>query len=189
MHFREEYLASYANASRIGLRVSKYALSMASPVLKAAFAAAANKTENEVDQKEPKNVVSVADDDGDAMYILCNILHLRNDKLPARILPDLLCKIACLAHKYQCVVAAGRATLQWFDQLYASKKPGDIWKIIEAAYLLDEAMFFARFTARWVLEQSLHFRLVPAATNTDTQKLARRFDASRSYLHFILMGL
>ena len=163
-----------ADRSSIGLRVSQFALSMASPVFKAAFASDANKIENEADQKRPRSIASIPDDDGDAMFILCNVLHLRNDKLPARVLPDLLCKIACLAHKYQCVVAAGRATLQWFDRLYASKNPGDIWKIIEAAYLLNEAIFFARFTSRWVFEQSLHLRQVPSATNAETQKLARK---------------
>ena len=126
------------------------------------------------DDGRPQIIQRLEDDDGDAMYILCNILHLRNDKLPIRILPDLLCKVAALAHKYHCVIAAGRATLQWFDRLYASKERCDVWKVIEAAFLLDEAMFFARFTSRWILEEPLFKRQVPAASSSETQKLARK---------------
>lgn len=163
---------SSAAETSIGLRVSKFALSMASPVLKAAFATAIFGTG--VNAKLHANVVSLPDDDGDLLYILVNILHLRNDKLPTRVLLDTLCKLSCLATKYQCIIAARPATLQWFDSLYANDSVGDIWKIIEAAYLLDEATFFARFTSRWVLEQSLYFRQVPTATTMDTQKLARK---------------
>ena len=117
-------------------------------------------------------MLPLLDDDGDAMYILCNILHLRNDKLPALVSPELLCKIALLADKYECSVAAGRATGPWFDRLYASKAHGDLWRIIEAAFLLDEPMFFARFTSRWVLEQSAFKRFIPGGVNTETMKLA-----------------
>ena len=117
-------------------------------------------------------VIPLSDDDGDAMFILANLLHLRNDKLPARLQPSLLRKVASLAHKYQCVVAAGRATLQWFDRLYTSTLSCDTWEVIEAAYLLDEAMYFARFTSRWFLSASLYTRQIPAAKESETQKLA-----------------
>lgn len=130
-------------------------------------------------------MIRLLEDDADAMYILCNIIHLRNDKLPARVLPDVLCTLASLARKYECVVAAGRATVQWFDRLHVSKNPGDIWKIIEAAYLLDEAMFFARFTTRWVLEQSLLLRQVPPAISTETQRLARKFQSLEAILFLL----
>ena len=158
----------------IGLRVSTHALCLASPVFKSLFATAATNAVQRDGDNDPQSLVKLPEDDGDAMFILVNILHLRNDKLPARLLPSLLCKIASLAHKYQCVVAAGRATLQWFDRLYASSTRVNTWEIIEAAYLLDEAMFFARFTSRWVLEQSVYRRQVPAATTSDTMKLARK---------------
>ena len=148
---------------------------MTSPVLKAALAAGTSSEIAEANEQSPTTVIRLPEDNADAMYILCNILHLRNDKLPARVLPDVLCTLASLAQKYKCVVAAGRATGQWFDRLHGSKNPGDLWKIIEAAYLLDEATFFARFTTRWVLEQSLHLRQVPSASSTDTQRLARKF--------------
>ena len=158
---------------KLGLRVSSQVLSMASSVFGALLAVAGNKRPHN-DGGAPRTTTMAMDDDdnGDAMFILLNILHLKNDKLPARMIPDLLCKVATLAVKYQCDVAAGRATLQWFDRLYASKESCDVWKIIEAAYLLDEPMFFARFTSRWVLEQSISTRSIPRATDSDTANLA-----------------
>lgn len=166
---------SSAPETSIGLGVSRYALSMASPMFRDAFTTAGYGAKMENGASHHNTVLSVPDDNGDAMYILTNILHFRNDRLPTRIHPDMLCKLANLAQKYQCVVAVRPATLQWFDRLYASHNPGDMWRIIEAAYLLDEATFFARFTTRWVLQQSLHFRQVPLATMLDTQKLTREW--------------
>jgi len=145
---------------------------MTSPVFKETFTAAAYNMADNFAAGLPALVVSAEDDNGDAMYILCNILHLRHDKLPNRILPETLCTLAKLARKYQCAGAADRATLQWFDKLYTAKAPVNIWKIIEAAYLLDEARFFARFTTRWVLEQSVYVRSMPVATSAETSKLA-----------------
>lgn len=43
--------------------------------------------------------------------------------------------------------------------------------MVEAAYLLDEPLFFARFSSRWVLQQSLFVRAVPAGSSSETQKL------------------
>jgi hypothetical protein len=131
-------------------------------------------------------VISLPDEDGDAVYVLVNILHLRNDKLPARLTPAALSKLASLAHKYQCVIAAGRATVQWFDRLYASNTPLNTWEIVEAAYLLDEPLFFARFSSLWVLQQSLFGRTVPGASSAETQKLGCK---SSSSLHITLASL
>ena len=61
--------------------------------------------------------------------------------------------------------------MQWFDHLYSSATSDNTWEIVEAAYLLDEPLFFARFSSRWVLQQSLVGRSVPAASSTETQKL------------------
>jgi hypothetical protein len=117
---------------------------------------------------------------------LANILHLRNDKLPAHLTPAALSRLASLAHKYQCVIAAGRATVQWFDHLYASNAPFNTWEIVEAAYLLDEPLFFARFSSRWVLQQSLFGRTVPAASSAETQKLGCKSNISK-YLRYDLL--
>ena len=147
----------------IGLRVSSFALGMASPIFKERFAAAAPAQKGE----GSPIVLEIAGDSGDAMCILCNILHLQNDKLPVRMEPEMLRRIGYLARDYRCAVAASRATSYWFDRLY-DQKLGDlpeIWKVIEAAYLLDEAVFFARFTSLWVLQQPIGAQIIPPVGN------------------------
>ena len=123
------------------------------------------------DNSDAEVVITLNEDDGDAICTLANIVHLRNDKLPARIRSSALSKLAAIAKKYECVTAVGRATVQWFDHLYSSPTIDNTWEIVEAAYLLDEPLFFARFSSRWVLQQSLVGRSMSVATSSETQKL------------------
>ncbi|KAK5169579.1 uncharacterized protein LTR77_005556 [Saxophila tyrrhenica] len=164
---------SDAAATSIGLRVSSHALSLASSVFKGEFAKLeASRSQSQEETDIPDLVLTLPCDDMPAMLLLCNILQLQNDKLPARILPSLLLRLGALAGKYECVMAAGRATSQWFDSLYSAEEPGNIWDIVEAAYLWDEAIFFARFTSIWVRRQSLTSKSMAPATTLETQKLA-----------------
>jgi hypothetical protein len=153
--------------------VSSFALSVTSPVFQATFAGSPPSHIQKISQDgAPSTIVSLADEDGDAMLVLCNILHLRNDKLPARVSPNVLRRLGTLAKKYECVMAAGRATVQWFDALYFADDITNIWEIIEAAFLWDEATFFARFTSKWILQQSVFSKTIGMATSSETQKLA-----------------
>ncbi|KAK3050839.1 hypothetical protein LTR09_007916 [Extremus antarcticus] len=160
-----------APATSIGLRVSTHALSLASPVFGDEIARHKPPQPN-ADATTSETIISLPGEDADAMLLLCHILHLQNDKLPTRIAPSLLLRLGALARKYECVVAAGRATVYWFDNLYFADDPGNIWEIIEAAYLWDEAIFFARFTSMWVLRQLMNSKGIAAATTIETQKLA-----------------
>ena len=165
---------------------------MASPTFKAFFAVTAvrvkqsalqasdgtnsttDKGDDDSSTAAPITIVPVPTDDPDSMFILCNLLHLRNDNLPKTMFPERLYNLAYLAHKYQCVVAAGRAAAEWFDRLHTSRNPGDMWKIIEAAFLFDDPLFFARFTSRWILEQPMANKRLPLPSCVETQKLARK---------------
>ena len=89
------------------------------------------------------------------MFLLCNVLHLRNDALPPRVQPEALYGFAALTAKYDCVVAAGRAATPWFDHVFNNSVNPPLLRMIEAAYLLDDAVFFARFTSRWILTSDL----------------------------------
>ena len=138
----------------VGIRCSSFALSLASPVFKAALSAPVTQQAPATDtsaSSQTGTILPLPQDDGDALLLIINIIHFRHDKLPAHIHPDTLFRIAILANKYQCVHAVSRATSQWFDRIFAEKSSTDTLKMIQAAYMLDEAMFFARFTSRYVL--------------------------------------
>ena len=177
------------DSCRIGLRVSTHALSLASPAFKNTFATATPPTNADGGAAQP-TIVNLLDEDADAIYILVNILHLRNDKLPAHLPPSGLRRLAILAQKYACVVAAGRATVHWFDRLYfntsTTTNSAEIWSMIEAAYLFDEATFFARFTTSWIFKQSLHTKQIPLATTAETQKLALMLAERQSQAQILL---
>lgn len=86
----------------------------------------------------------------------------------------MLLELTLLADNYGCTVAVGRSTTQWFDALYHQNNAHhiDLAKIVEAAYILDEAVYFARFTSRWVLNTSVLKPQIPLMHTTATQKLA-----------------
>ena len=141
---------------------------MTSPVFKALL------VEQNATAESPTQL-DLSADDGDAMFYLLHILHLRNQALPPRVPPETLHKLAGLAAKYQCAVAVGRATLQWFDILYHNPREQsgfDIFKVIEAAQLLDEPTYFARFTERCVLSVHLAAPITAQNGSSNINKLA-----------------
>lgn len=120
----------------VRLCVSTHALSLASPVFKVKLSSEGQGETSDIVLALPEK-----GDDAEAMILLCWILHLRNDSLPLQVSSNALLRLGILARTYGCVVAASRATAQWFDQLYNPQDAGviqsssDIWQIIEAAYV------------------------------------------------------
>jgi len=100
-------------------------------------------------------LIALPEDDGDALILVLYILHFRTQALPAYISTDALIRVGVLATKYRCAHAISRATTQWFDRIFtemssAPNNPSETLKMIQASFLLDEAMYFARFTGRYV---------------------------------------
>lgn len=120
---------------------------MSSPAFKALLAHSATTT------AEP-TYLPLLEDDGDTMSFLCSILHLRNDLLPARLSPVAFYKLALLSSQYQCTVATGRATHLWFQHHFGNNIASETLTMIEIALLLDEPIYFARFTERYVLSEA-----------------------------------
>ncbi|KAF2208043.1 hypothetical protein CERZMDRAFT_49995 [Cercospora zeae-maydis SCOH1-5] len=182
----------------VGIRVSSSALAIASPVFRrilvpSSSLAPPTPSPGTEEQREPRPI-HLANDDGDALFLLLNILHLRNDALPARIQPDLLLRFVATCARYECIVAAGRAASQWLDYIYtkltkgnktsarinnhtsssiaptpasaappatpfsATPPPTDtqtLFNLVEATLLLNDALFFTRFTNHFILTQPL----------------------------------
>ncbi|KAI5360719.1 hypothetical protein Slin15195_G086350 [Septoria linicola] len=103
----------------VGIRVSSSALSITSPVFRRLLATpGGNAPPTPPTGVEEPRLVYLENDDGDALFLLLNILHLRNDALPARLRPDLLFRFVAICARYECTVAAGRAASQWLDYIY-----------------------------------------------------------------------
>jgi hypothetical protein len=160
--------------NRIGIRVSSKVLSITSPAFKRVLdtdgepGASTDTSNHDIDAK----VLNMSDDDGDTLFLLMNALHLRNDCLPVRIEPDALSLYATMATKYECVNAAGRAASTWFDHIYTKTVNPPIFQMIEAAYLLNDAIWFARFTNHFVLKERTGQEASALASNPDRYDLA-----------------
>jgi len=100
-------------------------------------------------------LIALPEEDGDSLILILYILHFRTQALPAYISPDALIRVGVLATKYRCAHAISRATTQWFDRIFtemtsAPNNASETLKMIQASFILDEAMYFARFTGRYV---------------------------------------
>ena len=94
--------------------------------------------------------ISMLDDDSNALEIVCNILHLRNDAVPEILSPIEVFNVAVVADKFDCVVAMKYASAHWLN-------PREIQDITElghlmaAAYVLDNARAFGEITLSIIL--------------------------------------
>ncbi|TKA61291.1 hypothetical protein B0A55_10400 [Friedmanniomyces simplex] len=152
-------LSELAGVKPVTLRLSRDMLTIASPIFATMISEASlagDKISDEVLMHAAEN------DEPDTLYLLFNILHNRNEKLPSRLTVEALCKLAKTVEKYRCATSIGRGTAMWFDRLYNAAKAGtvavDTWKMVEATYLLDESVFFARFTEMWVLAEDVSMK-------------------------------
>lgn len=100
-------------------------------------------------------MITLPDDDPDAMCILCQILHLQNDPIPEVLLDESIMglrKLAVVCDKYNCVSAVRFHTNVWIDKLesFLEGKVGnaELFNIVECAYILDHAALFERATMK-----------------------------------------
>ena len=128
-------------------------------------------------------LIALPEDDGDALVLILYILHFRNQALPAYISPDTLIRVGVLATKYRCANAISRATQQWPDSIFtemasAPNNPSETLKMIQASYLLDEAMYFARFTGHFVRNSPPSSVKSVSATSEQTPEGVRRIKSA-----------
>ncbi|KAF2801904.1 uncharacterized protein BDZ99DRAFT_504179 [Mytilinidion resinicola] len=97
----------------------------------------------------PKGI-PMPDDDANALEILLNIFHLRNDDVPETLGPTEVLDVAVAADKFDCIVAIKHAIRLWLN-------PGEFQDIVElghlmaAAYRLDNARAFSEITLAMIL--------------------------------------
>lgn len=59
--------------------------------------------------------IPLPDDDPDAMEVICNVLHMRNDKVPTEFAAPDVILLAALCDKYDLCVALSPAMSLWLD--------------------------------------------------------------------------
>lgn len=105
--------------------------------------------------------IALPEDDAEAIKIIFNIVHVRNHEVPTLWLPDTLLEVALAADKYDvmscckwaCVASTNSGTSSSLEELDLQS----LFKIMSAAYLLDNAEGFRNVTAAMVLNHTASF--------------------------------
>lgn len=99
----------------------------------------------------PKEI-PMPEDSADALEVICNIVHLRNDMIPEKLSPDEAFEIAVAADKFDCKTALKLAIQLWFD-VRSMGRQGDmqvLGKYMAAAYILDIPSAFSDITKEMI---------------------------------------
>lgn len=91
-------------------------------------------------------------DDPAVMRILCLVIHLENDKLPVKMAPEQITKIAELSDKYDCSRALRFAASVWFDGHIKATYPARDVILLSAAYVLKHRGLIQA----WAIELVMH---------------------------------
>ena len=107
--------------------------------------------------KTSRKPISLRDDDPDAMARLCRMLHFVSEHTGAPEIGDVdsLVALAKKADKYDCLEPLWSMTSIWLDGLTqtldARSNLTELFPLLEAAYLLDDAQAFQRTTKQIIL--------------------------------------
>lgn len=135
----------------VPLLVSSHVLRMASPFIQTQFARGCI-VQAKGEYSPHVDLVLAVNEEEPSISLICNILHLQHQRLPTRLSARILHDVATTATQWQCVQAIGRTCYQWFDNIHTGLEPNpEPFQTMEAAYLLDDAISFARFTGACVL--------------------------------------
>ncbi|CAI6092831.1 unnamed protein product [Clonostachys chloroleuca] len=138
------------------LVVSSKVLSIASPVFKAMFCGEFSEGARLAARHEPSPPfqLPLPDDDGDAMLLLCKLLHFATDDVPDLPGLDLLAKLAEVCDKYQCTSVLRHCGNCWARNWlceFETEAPGleDLCYLFLFTYIADLAAEFAEVA--WIL--------------------------------------
>jgi hypothetical protein len=126
--------------AEVRLRVSSKVLSVASPVFTACMRPYIRGTPT----RGRSYSVPLPDDDPEAMYILCNVLHFQHQRVPRTPDIPLLQELAILCDKYTCVRCVGLWPREWLSGwLRSTEVPSELEKLLAVGYTLNEPEAFA----------------------------------------------
>ncbi|KAK7927593.1 hypothetical protein PG985_004591 [Apiospora marii] len=121
------------------LRVNSQYLCCASKVFRVMFGP--NWSEGQGLSKESPKEVPLIEDDPDATFAICCVIHHRNDLVPAEISPRQVLQIAITADKYDLSVALTFARAQWLQNGDIAD-PTKLACLMVAAFLFDDQPMF-----------------------------------------------
>lgn len=116
-------------------------------------------------------IICLKEEDGETLLLLLNILHFRHHAIPVYLPLDKLVRLGRVARSIHCSQAISSSTTPWFDRIFTetelspTKSPEETMKAIYAAWMCNEAMYFARFTSRYVRSFTFSDKVLIAVTS------------------------
>ncbi|KAK4245502.1 hypothetical protein C7999DRAFT_16311 [Corynascus novoguineensis] len=133
------------------LRVYSLFVKIASPVLKAMLRP--NFEEGQQLAKTGSAEIALPEDDAEAMEIILNVIHGRNDQVRDTLSPNELLQIAIASDKYDCCVSLAFAIRIWL-RYQGISDPEELWASAMAACLFREQEAFAEATSALVFNHA-----------------------------------
>jgi hypothetical protein len=100
----------------------------------------------------PKEIL-MPDDNANALEVICNVIHLRNDAVPQSLSPNEIFEVAVTADKFDCVIALKLASTIWLNPK-GIQGISELGYLMAAAYILDNARAFSDITLSMVLHHT-----------------------------------
>lgn len=124
------------------LRVSSAVLTRASTVFKVLLSP---QFREGTDLEANKSVdIPFPDDSGSVIPLLCNVMHNRNDAVPASLIPSHICAVAVLTDKYDCAIAMKYIGRIWIQPHLRTAQVPELKEPLKATLLFkDEYLFKA----------------------------------------------
>jgi hypothetical protein len=133
------------------LRVHSLFVKAASPVLNAMLRP--NFKEGHELAETGSVEIALPEDNGEAIEIIFNVIHGRNDKVRQTLSPDEILQVAITSDKYDCFVSLAFAIRVWLSHKDVSD-PEELWVLAMAACLFRGQEAFAEATSALVFNHA-----------------------------------
>lgn len=167
---------------KVALRTHSQCLICASKVFSAMLGP--NWSEGENLSKESPKEIPLIEDDADALYTICCVIHHRNDILPETFSPQDVLQIAIEADKYDFRIALHYARAKWL-QNQSTIDPIELAYLMAAALLFDDMKMFREHSLALILhhygsymrllEDPILCQILPANTACELRYIYRLF--------------
>lgn len=128
------------------LRVSSKVLCLASPVFNAMLGPTSYFKEAEALRENQTALVTLGDDDADALVIVMNAAHSDGQSNPTRISFDLLYQIAVLCDKYDIAHVMRSSPLMWANKLTPFARRDGYERVLVVAWVFGLNLIFSHIT-------------------------------------------
>ncbi|KAK4956289.1 hypothetical protein LTR10_005811 [Elasticomyces elasticus] len=168
------------NGKVVGLRVSSHIMSLASPVFKALLAPQFK--EGAMLAAKATVDIPMPDDNAADMHLMCDIFHMRHDKVPRSLAVNRIICSTELCDKYDCAIAMQPTFEAWDICLQWSLGLGDLAHLLIAATMLNYEALQARIGVKLLLKADKPISTIVMPEEAKLEEICAELDKTRQSL-------